>query len=259
MEGPVFKAELRLVSPDLGGRRTPLFHDDRPDWDLGNTWLGKPTLDGGRVLLDDRIQIETGGTAMVRIQPLVPELWGEVRPGLEIPMHEGARVVGHARILEILARPTYWTPEVARFVNQARQFCDFVEEPPGTLLERIARTRHGLLELYTRGLALPDVEPPEDDEDEPTIEPPESWIGFEQFEIYGEIGDPYDDGPTVARSLSDDVLEVYCDLRRGLVLWDQGSADHRISAIWAWRFNFDHHWGDHAIGAVRALHRARTI
>lgn len=258
MEGPFFQAELRLISPDLGGRRQPLFHDDRLDWDLGNTWLGKPTLDGGRVLLDERAQIEPGGTAIVRIQPLVPERWGEVRPGLEIPMHEGPRVIGHARILEILARPAYWTPEVARFVNQARQFCDFVEKPPGTLLERIERTRHGLLELYTRALALPDVEPPEDLEDEPSIEPPASWIGFEQFEIYWEVDDPQGETP-VARSLSDDVLDVYCDLRRGLALWDQGSADHRISAILEWRFHFDHHWGDHAIGAVRALHRARTI
>ena len=27
------------------------------------------------------------------------------------------------------------------------------------------------------------------------------------------------------------------------------------SAIWHWRYNFEVHWGDHAIDALRALHR----
>jgi hypothetical protein len=30
----------------------------------------------------------------------------------------------------------------------------------------------------------------------------------------------------------------------------------REAAIWEWRFHFEWHWGDHAIDALRALHRA---
>ena len=55
-------------------------------------------------------------------------------------------------------------------------------------------------------------------------------------------------------SLSDDLLDVYFDLRRGLELWDQEVP--KAAAIWEWRFAFDTHWGDHAIDALRALHRA---
>jgi Domain of unknown function (DUF5063) len=70
----------------------------------------------------------------------------------------------------------------------------------------------------------------------------------------------YDEGATVAGSLSDDLLDVYGDLQRGLVLWDKGGATKsnklRIAAIWEWRFHFEIHWGDHAIDALRALHRA---
>jgi hypothetical protein len=26
--------------------------------------------------------------------------------------------------------------------------------------------------------------------------------------------------------------------------------------VWEWRFHFDVHWGEHAVDALRALHRA---
>ena len=83
----------------------------------------------------------------------------------------------------------------------------------------------------------------------------QSWYGFEPFDSYSEVFDPYDreDHEPVVGSLSDDLLDVYRDIRGGLWSWE---TDATANAIWEWRFSFDTHWGDHAADALRALHRA---
>jgi hypothetical protein len=140
-------------------------------------------------------------------------------------------------------------------VDQAQQFCAFIEKASGYSLDkRLSCARQRLLELYETGSALPHVEPPEGIEAGANPEPPHGWLGFDKFEIYWEVFDPYEESTAVAGSLSDDLLDVYRDLRRGLALW--GKDVSRTAAIWEWRFHFDNHWGDHAIDALRALHRA---
>lgn len=254
MPGPLFRVELRVLSTEKGGRTTRILSDYRPNWDLGNTWLGAPSINDGRVFLEDCTEIVPGGEGLARIEPLAPEFWGRVRPGSVIPMQEGSRVVGYARILGIVSCPDYWTPAVAVFVDQARQFCDFVEKASEYSLDkRLICARQRLLELYETGFALPHVNAP-DIEEGASPQRPRSWPGFGKFETYWEVFDPYEDTAPVAGSLSDDVLDVYGDLQRGLALWDKESA--RTAAIWDWRFHFDNHWGDHAIDALRALHRA---
>jgi len=120
--------------------------------------------------------------------------------------------------------------------------------------KRLAGARKRLLDLYEAGSALPYVEPPEGVEAGPSPEPPKGWLGFGNFETYWEVFDPYEEDDPVVGSLSDDLLDVYGDVRRGLALWDMGIP--RTAALWEWRFHFDQHWGDHAVDALRALHRA---
>lgn len=248
-------ARVRLLPTELGGKRNPIRGDYRPSWNLGNTWLGSPTLNDGRVLLDDGIELAPGFEAPARIEPLAPEFWGKVQPGAVLPMQEGSRVVGYAVILGIQSVPEHFTPDVASFVAEARQFCDFMRKAPGVpLAKRLAAARQRLLSLYDAGSRLPHVEPPAGVDAGPNPGAPEGWIGFDKFETYWEVFDPYVDDAPVVGSLSDDLLDVYFDVRRGLELWDREVP--MSAAIWEWRFHFDIHWGDHAIDALRALHRA---
>jgi hypothetical protein len=166
-------------------------------------------------------------------------------------MHEGPHVVGRATIT---ARPALLTNEVGAFVERARELCSFVERVSTySLDQRLAQTRVELLEVYQAAVALPYVEPDEQGSPRVDVTHPEPWAGFDEFEHYWEVFDPYVDEPSLGGSLSDDLLDVYGDVQRGLVLWDQGWPR---AAIWAWRFHFDIHWGDHAVDALRALHRA---
>lgn len=141
----------------------------------------------------------------------------------------------------------------ARFAQIARRYCEFVEAAAGLEeRERLLRARLHLSELVHVACQLPAGDP-----DGPDIcdeaSAPTGWPGFGPFDVYHEVYDPYDAEPLVCGSLTDDVLDVYADLRRGLIAFDAGFVGW---AVWEWKFHFDSHWGDHAVDALRALQRA---
>lgn len=251
MPGPVFKAEIRL---DANGRAKPIFDRYGPDWDIGNTLRGVPTINGGRVFLEDRDELRPGESCVARIEPVTPELWGRVREGSLITMREGAKTVGYGRIVEIVDRPVYWTREVALFIYEAHEFCDFVDHAHElSVEERLVTGRQRLLDLYVRATALPTVAVTDDDGRRAEKRRPTS-LDFGDFDFYYVVFNPYEDSQPVGGSLEDDFLDIYQDLQTGLALWETEAS--RLNAIWHWRFLFDTHWGNHASSALRALHHA---
>lgn len=79
----VFSVRVSLLPTELGGRKGPIFATDyRPSWNLGNTWLGEPTINDGRLILDEGSRIEPGREGLARLEPLAPEFWGIVHVGL---------------------------------------------------------------------------------------------------------------------------------------------------------------------------------
>ena len=250
-----FKVRLRLLPTESGGRKTPIWTDYRPNWNVGNSWHGSPTLNDGRVLLDGISELAPGTEGPAILEPLAPEYWGAVEVGAVLPMQEGSRLVGYATVTEVASRPEHFTRQVASFVVQAQQYCDFIERASTfPLAERVVSARRRLLALYEAGCELPHVEPPNGFEAGPNPPRPDEWADFEKFEFYWEVFEPYvEDGPDVG-SLSDDLLDVYFDVHRGLRLWESRASP--AAAIWEWRFRFDVHWGDHAVDALRALHHA---
>lgn len=145
-------------------------------------------------------------------------------------------------------------PDVVAFVAAARAYGAFIARAAALpLAARLGEAREHLLVLYRAGARLPDLEPPDDDVPRVEVPDPAPWSGFDRFEHYWEYFDPYVEADQVVGSLSDDLLDVHRDVTCGLALWDN---DLPLAAIWEWRFHFEHHWGDHAIDALRALHRA---
>lgn len=106
-----------------------------------------------------------------------------------------------------------------------------------------------LSDLVRLAIDLPggDAESPVIDED---ILAPDTWPGFGEFDFYWMMFDPsVEEGPVVG-SLDDDFLDIYRDLKRGLLAFEQGDSG---SAVWEWRFHFETHWARHATTALRAL------
>ena len=68
-------------------------------------------------------------------------------------------------------------------------------------------------------------------------------------ESYRGVSDPWDPKDELLdTSLADDVSDINRELRSVLAM-NRGE-----EAAWDWRFAFAHHWGDHAVSALKATH-----
>ncbi len=73
------------------------------------------------------------------------------------------------------------------------------------------------------------------------------------LDMYGEVYNPLVVPPEepVVGSLADDIMDVYREVEYGLRLFRAG---RREEALFQWRMSLQIHWGEHATGAIRALH-----
>lgn len=147
---------------------------------------------------------------------------------------------------------------VNRFAGEARVFCAWATGDDGSICDaRSALTR--VLSIYQAGLQLPQPWT-----EGMNAELADAKVSDEHFalvakracelprQVYVEIFDPYEQpAESVTCHLADDICDIYADVARGLMLFDRGQRDE---ALWEWGFNFRIHWGEHATGAIRALH-----
>ncbi|MGK7377586.1 DUF5063 domain-containing protein [Planococcus sp. 1R117A] len=140
--------------------------------------------------------------------------------------------------------------EVEGFRIAAAAYCEFIDscssfdekETLITLLSIASR-------LYTEAFELPEVELEEGHAVDVDFSLPE--VIFQKHNVYKEIFNPYHDTTPVNGCLDDDITDIYRDIKKGLILYEQG---HGIEAVWEWKFSFEVHWGEHATSAIWALH-----
>ncbi len=152
-------------------------------------------------------------------------------------------------------------PAVARFVAAARNFLDVIDrreaDGPDALLDRLLGT---IPELYAAAVELPAVETTE-------VETPPGMSEPDWRTLFESIGGSFTSmtrkwlehnadalPPRQTEFLADDLADTYRDLSRGLEFWNR--SDFQV-AVWDWRFHFWHHWGEHAVDALRICHQLR--
>ena len=139
---------------------------------------------------------------------------------------------------------------VEDFFSSAVNYCSLVENFNSAETQNKLKTLLvSLLDLYTKALYLPEIEPENDNPTDLEV----FKIEFNEFGQYWEVFNPYSLEEPVGASLSDDISDIYQDVKRGILLYEQ---KEQTQAIWQWKFHFDIHWGNHAVDAVRALHSA---
>lgn len=142
--------------------------------------------------------------------------------------------------------------ELDNFAQTARAFCDWVEGDSKEPLEELSEAEQLLTDLHSSILSLPnadavweEVEDLEDteeylDADKKVWEQCREKFAALPIDGYWEIFDASDiegDSP-VFGTVSDDLADIYSDLRSGLILYDRGMF---AEAFWEWRFNFQIH------------------
>jgi len=152
------------------------------------------------------------------------------------------------------------------FINAARKFVDLLESECLNQEIFYQNAHKALSELYRTALEIetvvliysgPESEFNEIDTDKirETNRNLISNLGKDCF--YWEVFDPAHDKekePTQGW-LVDDFADIYADLKVELTKIDKIGTDEAIEdAIWQLKFGFNHHWGNHCIDAMRALH-----
>lgn len=141
----------------------------------------------------------------------------------------------------------------AGFAALARRYCAFIDT-----MHSLAPTRRVvdaipfLADLVASAVGLPQGVDVTEAEVERANAP---RVDLGTFDYYYEVFDPFIRDELVIGSLADDLADIYVDLREGIDLLEAG---HPNDAVWQRRFDYENHWGDHAVDALRALHRLAT-
>jgi hypothetical protein len=144
---------------------------------------------------------------------------------------------------------------------EAERYCSLVERAASFEREElVAELAASLAALLSAAARLPDVTPTDTDlADRPSQE---QWS--ERFaEVQQTLGEwegywttlaPYGEEAedAVMLPLADDLVDIWRDLKQGLLALEDGAAPEDV--VWEWRFGFYSHWGRHATEALRALH-----
>ena len=149
------------------------------------------------------------------------------------------------------------------FLKSVREFCNFIEndktENYGDFL-RLTQTHLQLLYFGGQQLQIVDLNYTSDFEDiltKPELEKILSSLADRLNDrFYWHVFDPTkeDDIEPVCGDLLDDLGDIYKDLKNALLLFDKENPAKVESAVWTFKWSFDHHWGDHCINATYALH-----
>jgi len=65
---------------------------------------------------------------------------------------------------------------------------------------------------------------------------------FGKYTQYWEVFDPYEQGKVEAINgcLADDIADIYCDVKEGLLAWEKADAKKRRSIVYTWSLNYGH-------------------
>jgi hypothetical protein len=96
------RARLRVVTVADGGPAAGVESGSRPHWGIGQRLSGDGLLGRATATVEDGGRIEPGESGVVRLDPDDWTAWAEVRPGDAFPMFDGPRIVGVARVVEVV-------------------------------------------------------------------------------------------------------------------------------------------------------------
>jgi hypothetical protein len=151
---------------------------------------------------------------------------------------------------------------VTAFVEEARRYCRRIESGGSDNTWVFARDCLAcVLRLYGAALELPAREPEAvkslDRIDHDDWERMMRHVGRRLArECYWEVFEPLErDRPeAICGSLSDDLADIWRDIKPGLLELDSPGEASVDDVVWQWRFSFESHWGHHAVGCIAALH-----
>lgn len=157
-----------------------------------------------------------------------------------------------------------FSKNVVEFVTVGVQFCSFLEtfndETTATLTDKLTKI---FPLLYLKSAMLPDIEMEYDIFPEVTVtEENYNYIVSRLYAVYKSndtylevfLEDmKYSDTP-ISASISEDVADIYQDIKNFVSVYEQGIEDNMYEALASCQENFKQYWGQKLVNVLRALH-----
>ncbi len=156
-----------------------------------------------------------------------------------------------------------YSRNVIEFATVANEFCAFTESVNDlTRKDFLGKLQKLLPLLYLKASLLPKLE---EDEESPEKFVTESDYGYILGKLSSKLG-AFDSYPeifeegmalgeaTVEANISENVADIYQDLKDFILSYRIGTTDVMRAALWECNNNFEQYWGQKLVNGLRAVH-----
>ena len=159
-----------------------------------------------------------------------------------------------------------YSEEVLEFTKSSHNFCKWIEDSESESDEVrtfIVTSLKYLPAIYSRMIAIPDFDPVFEEGNEKYVTE-EDWSRVYQkitlilgtFNEYDDLPgkSEYDRSEVITRTISEDISDIYQDLRDFLEIFRNSPEEIMNDALWECRANFASSWGEKLLRASKAMH-----
>ncbi len=158
-----------------------------------------------------------------------------------------------------------YSDTVLKFVEKCNFFMNILKlkDIPGRSAF-VLSLQQTLPEMYSGMLQIPVEEAIFDGENEKFVTEEEwaevfrlvvSILGSQNEYMDIPLDEEYDRMELISRTISEDIADIYQDIRNFLELYRNGTEEIMNDALWECRMNFESYWGEKLLRASLALHR----
>ncbi|MCX6335377.1 MAG: DUF5063 domain-containing protein [Bacteroidia bacterium] len=159
--------------------------------------------------------------------------------------------------------PVY-SHNVVEFVAVANEYCKYAEHASELKGDEMLKIMQRIMPLmYLKGSLLPALEPVFDDGNEKFVTETD-WQRVHDAirqklgtanDFTAEMSEVIDDsGIPVPVTLSENMADIYQDLKDFILLYQTGTKEVMNDAIWECRMNFETFWGPKLLNSLKAIH-----
>jgi len=165
--------------------------------------------------------------------------------------------------MENSSEPVY-SRNVIEFVAVANEFCKYAEHAGELKGDELLKILQRILPLmYLKASLLPQLDPFFEDGNEKFITE-NDWLRIhenlrDKFGTADDYREVFDDKAketedAVVSSISENMADIYQDIKDFLLLYQTGTTEVMNDAIWECRLNFENFWGQKLVNSMRAIH-----
>jgi hypothetical protein len=160
--------------------------------------------------------------------------------------------------------PVY-SRNVIEFVAVANEYCKYTEHASELKGDELLKIMQRILPLmYLKASLLPQLNPFFEDGNEKFVTESD-WTGIDETlkEKFGTANDYLEvfdekindsEGPVLS-SISENMADIYQDMKDFLLLYQTGTSEVMNDAVWECRLNFETFWGQKLLNSMRAIHK----